>query len=51
METKFYYIIIFNISQKVSVHCHAGRGRTGMVIAAWLMYNLSCSADKAIKYF
>jgi len=31
------------------VHCHAGRGRTGLIIAAWLIYNDNMSAKEAIK--
>lgn len=31
------------------VHCHAGTGRTGLAIAAWLIYGLGYTAEKAIK--
>ncbi len=34
---------------KVAVHCHAGRGRTGLIIAAWMIYNDNISAKEAIK--
>ncbi len=35
---------------KVAVHCHAGRGRTGLIIAAWMIYNDGISAKDAIKH-
>eukprot|EP01015_Nassula_variabilis_P012096 TRINITY_DN19807_c0_g1_i1.p1 TRINITY_DN19807_c0_g1~~TRINITY_DN19807_c0_g1_i1.p1 ORF type:complete len:214 (-),score=30.48 TRINITY_DN19807_c0_g1_i1:38-679(-) len=30
---------------KVAVHCHAGRGRTAILICAWLIYDQRMSAD------
>ena len=36
------YKKVFNIFEKnfqISVHCHAGKGRTGMVICAVIFYN------------
>jgi protein-tyrosine phosphatase len=35
--------------QKAVVHCSAGQGRTGQVLAAWLIYHYSISERKAIK--
>ena len=35
--------------QKTVVHCSAGQGRTGQVLAAWLIYNYSISERKAIR--
>jgi hypothetical protein len=36
---------------KVAVHCHAGLGRTGLVIACWLVLSgVSCSAAAAVSY-
>jgi len=35
---------------KVAVHCHAGRGRTCMIIAAWMIYNDNMSAKEAIRH-
>merc|ERR1712000_541002 len=39
-------------SWAIAVHCKAGKGRTGCVIAALLMYLGRCSNDKeALDYF
>lgn len=36
----------------VAVHCKAGKGRTGLVVASLLMHLRRCnSADEALKYF
>ncbi|GFR93805.1 tyrosine phosphatase domain-containing protein 1 [Elysia marginata] len=35
---------------KVAVHCHAGLGRTGLIIACYLIYNNRVNARKAIQY-
>ncbi|KAK6993495.1 protein tyrosine phosphatase domain-containing protein 1 [Biomphalaria glabrata] len=37
-------------SGKVAVHCHAGLGRTGLIIACYLIYNNRISAPKAVQY-
>lgn len=34
---------------KISVHCHAGRGRTLLVICSWLIFNDRFSAQKTIE--
>lgn len=34
----------------VAVHCHAGLGRTGVVIASYLVWRYHLSADEAINY-
>lgn len=42
-------VVDFAISNgKIAVHCHAGHGRTGMVIAAWMMYALGLSPSQAV---
>lgn len=33
---------------KISVHCHAGRGRTLLVINSWLIYNDRMGAKETI---
>lgn len=34
---------------KVAIHCHAGHGRTGMVIAATLMFSNKMTAYQAVE--
>ncbi len=34
---------------RIAVHCHAGRGRTLLVICAWLIYKNRMSANVVIK--
>lgn len=37
--------------EAVLVHCHAGQGRTALIIAAYLMYkNITTSVDDTIRY-
>ncbi|KPP68143.1 protein tyrosine phosphatase domain-containing protein 1-like, partial [Scleropages formosus] len=35
---------------KVAVHCHAGLGRTGVLIACYLIYELRLSPSEAVHY-
>ncbi|GAB6029436.1 hypothetical protein CHUAL_005194 [Chamberlinius hualienensis] len=35
---------------KVAVHCHAGLGRTGVLIASYLIFSLRAKANEAIRY-
>ncbi|XP_050313469.1 protein tyrosine phosphatase domain-containing protein 1-like [Anthonomus grandis grandis] len=44
-------VIDFAITEgKVAIHCHAGLGRTGVLIACYLVYSLKVSANDAIRY-
>ena len=38
-------------NQKVAVHCHAGKGRTALVICAFLVYRREFTAQEAINLF
>lgn len=44
-------VISFTLSQKkkVAIHCHAGLGRTGLIIACYLVYSKMFSANEAIN--
>lgn len=46
-------MIDFTMSQggKIAVHCHAGTGRTGLAIGAWLIFGENNTAEQAIKKF
>ncbi|CAH8549694.1 unnamed protein product [Schistosoma haematobium] len=35
---------------KIAIHCHAGLGRTGVIIACYLVFNNRISAGEAIQY-
>jgi anti-sigma28 factor (negative regulator of flagellin synthesis) len=37
--------------QKIAVHCHAGRGRTALIICAYLIFSIGFTANEAIKHF
>ena len=41
----------FAVSQgKVAVHCHAGLGRTGVIVGSYLIFNNRMSADEVVHY-
>jgi len=43
-----FYMSIVKNKGKISVHCHAGRGRTLLVICSWLIYYDRMSAKATI---
>ncbi|KRT79832.1 hypothetical protein AMK59_6786, partial [Oryctes borbonicus] len=44
-------VLTFAISEgRVAVHCHAGLGRTGVLIACYLIYSLRVEANDAIRF-
>ncbi|KAK5639261.1 hypothetical protein RI129_011753 [Pyrocoelia pectoralis] len=44
-------VLAFAVTEgRVAIHCHAGLGRTGVLIACYLVYSLRVSANESIKY-
>ncbi|KAK4871643.1 hypothetical protein RN001_015767 [Aquatica leii] len=44
-------VLAFAVTEgRVAIHCHAGLGRTGVLIACYLVYSLRVTANDAIKY-
>ncbi|KAH8741883.1 membrane bound phosphatase with 3 transmembrane domains and a dual specificity phosphatase [Cryptosporidium ryanae] len=43
---------LVNKDNVVAIHCKGGKGRTGMVVVAWLLYSRLCTTlDEALKYY
>ena len=43
-------VVAFSVTEgKVAVHCHAGLGRTGVLIACYLVYGARLRANDAIR--
>lgn len=43
-------VLSFAVTQgKVAIHCHAGLGRTGVLIACYLVYSLRMRANDAVR--
>ncbi|KAI4491255.1 hypothetical protein M0802_010289 [Mischocyttarus mexicanus] len=44
-------VVAFAVQEgRVAIHCHAGLGRTGVLIACYLIYNLRVRANDAIRF-
>jgi protein tyrosine phosphatase domain-containing protein 1 len=41
---------IYEEKRKVLIHCHAGYGRTGIVIACYMIFDSNRPADEVIKH-
>lgn len=44
-------VVTFSVQEgRVAIHCHAGLGRTGVLIACYLVYSLRVRASDAIRF-
>ncbi|XP_076285133.1 uncharacterized protein LOC143211384 isoform X1 [Lasioglossum baleicum] len=44
-------VVAFGVQEgRVAIHCHAGLGRTGVLIACYLIYSLRVRANDAIRF-
>jgi protein tyrosine phosphatase domain-containing protein 1 len=43
------YTVIKYEKRKVLVHCHAGYGRTGIVLACYMLYDSMKTLDQVVK--
>lgn len=44
-------VLSFSVAEgKVAIHCHAGLGRTGVLIACYLIYSVRQRANEAIRF-
>ncbi|GBN90072.1 Protein tyrosine phosphatase domain-containing protein 1, partial [Araneus ventricosus] len=44
-------VLAFALSEgKVAIHSHAGLGRTGVLVACYLIYTLRCKPTDAVAY-
>ncbi len=42
---------ISTLDKKVLVHCHAGRGRTAVIICCYMIYYMGYSSQESINHF
>lgn len=42
---------VLSTKKKIAVHCHAGKGRTALVICGYLMFKNKWSSKKTIDFF
>ncbi|KAK9173495.1 Dual specificity phosphatase catalytic domain protein [Cryptosporidium meleagridis] len=44
--------LVSNRKNVVAIHCKGGKGRTGIVVVAWLLYSRLCSSlEEALEYY
>ena len=45
------FVLKLKNDNKIAVHCHAGKGRTGLVICGYMMFKFNLSDEEAVKIF